>query len=129
MTTIPKLGKQWSVALDFKPAVAGDIDYNIIRLGKRFLVIDRKYISIVINGLLEWQPVELKLADWTNIKIIQQVIKGKVMVVILIEGKQMFCMKNTNPMDFYNAPVYASYTGGNHTKGYIRNLIIKTGKC
>ena len=127
LTTIPTLGKQWSVALAVKPAGPGA--YNIIKLGERVLRINRNSISIFVNGKGEWQPVDLKPDDWTNIRVIQQVVERKVLVVILIDGRQVFCMENNNPMDFNNAPVHASFSGGKHTKGFIRNLIIETGKC
>ena len=69
-------------------------------------MISRYYISIFVNGIKERHPYELKPDNWTNIKIIQQEIKGKVLVVIVIDGKQKNCMENNNPRDFNNVHVH-----------------------
>ena len=144
LETLPTLGKQWSVVLQFKPTQYvdnmttnilymvqnGKREYTTLRIrmlrGTNKLIVD----SVVTGGqnIRKSFMTQLALNVWTNIKISQRLFEGQYMFRILVDNNKLFSTENNKAQQFSNVSVYASSPWMTAQPGLIRNLNIITSK-
>ena len=144
LETLPAFGKQWSVALQFKPTQYVDnmttSILHMIQNGKRenttlrifLLQGNNKLIvdSVVTGGqnLRKRFTTQLALNVWTNIDISQRLFEGQYMFRILVDNNKLFSTENNKAEQFSNVSVYASSPWMTAQPGSIRNLTIQISK-
>ena len=87
------------------------------------------YIKSAINGLVNGgaaSPITLALDTWITIDISQELVQGRFMFRILIDGEEHYSVENEQPQDFNGVKVYASNPWRPAQQGFIKGLTIQT---
>ena len=145
LTTIPKLGKEWKVSLDYRPTSTSMSDWSSVfrmtiggengNYGDRIAFIHpnrqmRLYVCSPING----DPNHNKgfnpppLHKWTNIEVAQRLDEGSYWYTIKIGGEEVFKVKNSQPEEFSDVKVFAADPWQTTQPGYVRNITIETSE-
>ena len=157
MTTLRKLGKEWSVSLEFRPIQSSQLteQANIIHISilggpkKRMIAYGGRIISIMTkpdlhfsSALTGQKGVEMnwnnnfngtQVGRWTSIVISQQMVQNdeiecvKYRQRITIDGRREFQKRNTAPEEFTDVKVFASNPDFPAQPGFIRNFVIQDG--
>ena len=144
LTTLYTLGKEWNVSHEFKPTEYLDNWRNSLHLtiggsngehGDRTPSIwpstptaGKMLIASSVNEDKNFvhKPVQPLVREWTPIQISQTLEDGRYMYRIVIGGKEVHAVENTEPKEFCNVKVYASDPWGPAQPGAIRNLLIES---
>ena len=143
--TIPTLGKEWRVSLEFKPTDYTYSGYaNLLHLtigadwgsygtrvpGVWFHPSRGLHISAAVNGILDYNKDTLTdrppLGNWTSLEISQEQVGGEFVYKIVIGGKEILSVENTQPEVFEDVKVYASDPWHNAQPGAMKALLIQT---
>ena len=143
--TIPTLGKEWRVGLDFKPTDYNSSGFtNLLHLtnggnggsyGQRtpgvwFSPTYGIHIAASINGNpnyyknLTVRPPPVGV--WTSLEISQERVGGKFVFKIVIGGEEILSVENTQPEVFQDVKVYASDPWYEPQPGSMKALLIQT---
>ena len=143
LTTLPTLGKEWSVSIDYKSEDNRPGDWtSVFRMttgenkkdyGSRIAFIHpdaqgKIFICSPIDGMWNHHKnfPSLTIGQWTNIEMSQRLHENKHMYTIKIGGLKVFEMENQQPQEFSNVKDFASDPWYIAQPGEIRNLTIKT---
>ena len=152
LKNFPKLGKEWTLSLEFKPTEKPDLTKsNIIKLGdsipKRIGLKDAGIFSIWslqgqnlnffgTHGDKKWSKKyngTTQVGSWTKISFSQQSQKAqkknclKYQQVIKVNGEEISSRINKAPRKFEQVEVYASASSWKSQPGVIRNFELKKG--
>ena len=146
MYTIPTLGKEWRVSLDFKPtdySYTGHASLLHLTLGANSGTYGDRYpavlfhpsegicIASAVNDDHDYFQTSLldrpKIGEWTSLDIAQEQEEGgKFVFRIVIGGKEISSVENTNPVEMKDVKVYASDPWHPAQPGSIKAWLIQT---
>ena len=145
--TIPILGKEWRVSLDFKPtdySHAGWTNLLHLTLGHDIQIYGDRYPAIFFhpapthgmtivaaisgnkNFVTNTMTDRPLVGEWTSLEISQEQAGGKFVYKIVIGGKIIFSVEIEKPEEMCNVKVYASDPWYPAQHGSIKALLIQT---
>ena len=136
LTTLPTLTKEWRISFELRPTRYQDNSYaeigQIMIGGWRWSLGVHKekgvYIAISLNGEESkrkfFKTSKSTLNEWTPVKISQTRVGSKYLFTLIIRGKTLWTIENTNPRDFSDINVFASSNLSVAQAGFIRELWI-----
>ena len=143
LTTLPTLTKEWRISFELRPTRYQDNSYaeiGQIMIGGRNVslgVHKEKGVYIAISlkngesGKKFFKSSKPPLSEWTPVKISQTRVGSKYLFTLIIRGKTLWTIENTDPRDFSDVNVFASSDLSVAQAGFIRKLLISkkmTGK-
>ena len=141
MHTIPTLGKEWRVSLDFKPTDYSNTTFTTLLhliVGKdggsypvTAIFFDPEigiFFDAEVNGGIRESTLTDRppLGVWTSLEISQEKVGGKFVYRIVIGGEEFHSVENTQPEEFEDVKVYASSPWNPPQPGSIKALLVQT---
>ena len=108
-------------------------DHKNNKYGQEKLAIwlDEEFNGRVTSGISDDFRVDFKksltLQKWANIRISQQLMYGKYLYEVELNGKEVISIENLNPKDLLDLKVYTSSPLYEAVPASIRNLIVTNG--
>ena len=134
LTTLPVLGKEWSVAFEIKLSsfsgyanclnLIGESSQEVLKFvltsGKKFRL-TFGYSAKPIND--NSMP---SVGDWTQIEIVQLLQGGTTKIVFMKNGAVVGTFQNPQPQNVFGVDVFAVKTRAKPQPGTIKKLTIRT---
>ena len=147
MATVPTIPKEWRVTFDIKPTDLNQITSGEWKLqvrdvfsmgapgaGVRLIGIFYRLTTnkgLDIQGLVSGNQVfggkikELEVNVWTSVEISQELVDGKYIYEVKLDGETHLSAENNETKEFENVVVKAAETTYGVLPGFLRNLFIE----
>ena len=135
LTTLPTLTREWRISFELRPTRYQDNSYaeiGRIMIGgwSGSLGVHKEkgvYIAISLDGKSRrkfFKTSKPPLNEWTPVKISQTRVGSKYLFTVIIRGKTLWTIENTDPRDVSDVNVFASSKLSVAQAGFIRELWI-----
>ena len=135
LTTLPTLTKEWMISFELRPTNYQDNSYaeiGRIMIGgwSGSLGVHKEkgvYIAISLDGKSRrkfFKTSKPPLNEWTPVKISRTRVGSKYLFTLIIRGKTLWTIENTDPRDVSDVNVFASSELSVAQAGFIRELWI-----
>ena len=145
LTTVPTIPKEWRVTFDIKPTDLNQITSGEWKLQVRdvfsmgspsvrligifYMLTTNKGLNI--QGLVSRNQVfggkmkELEVNVWTSVEISQELVDGKYIYEVKLDGETYLSAENNATKEFQNVVVKAAENTYGVLPGFMRNLFIE----